>query len=98
MATLDEISRLRRMTDLTEDDGIYTNDLLSQMIDELGVDRAAGQVWREKAAKLAGLVDITESGSSRSLSRLYEQALRVGEAFEPPTNRGRSFTVEIERA
>ncbi|MFJ6198833.1 hypothetical protein [Micromonospora sp. NPDC092111] len=89
------------MTDLSEDDETYTSDLLGLMIDDLGIEMAAATVWKEKAAKYAGLVDVTESGSSRRLSQLYDQALRVGNSFIPdPTDdtRGRSFTVEVERA
>ncbi|MEH1098196.1 hypothetical protein [Micromonospora sp. CPCC 205561] len=89
------------MTDLTEADETYTSDLLGLMIDDLGMEMAAAQVWREKAAKYAGLVDVTESGSSRRLSQLYDQALSVGNSFVPdPTDdtRGRSFTVDVERA
>lgn len=101
MASLDEVARLRRLTDVAEDDETYTSDLLGQLIDDLGMETAAGTVWREKAAKYAGLVDVTESGSSRRLSQLYDQALRVGQTFTPDPEddtRGRSFTVEVERA
>lgn len=101
MASEAEVARLRRITDLSADDEIYTDTLLGQLIDDLGMESAASTVWKEKAAGLAGLVDTTESGSSRRLSQLYDQALKMGSAFTPPdpTPAGASsFTVEIERA
>lgn len=102
MATADEVTRLRRITDLAADDPIYTDSLLGQLIDDLGIETAASQVWKEKAATLAGLVDTTESGSSRRLSQLYDQALKMGQAFAPAEPAGgpggSTYTVEVERA
>jgi hypothetical protein len=100
MATADQISRLRRVTALEENDPIYTDSLLGGMIDDLGFEGAASQVWKEKAASVAGLVDTTESGSSRSLSQLrkgyMEMATGVGDPGGSDVLSG-SFTVEIER-
>ncbi len=100
MATESEIARLRRVTDLAANDAVYTDELLSALIDELGFEATAASIWKEKAASFAGLVDTTESGSSRSLSQLYKNALEmsgtVGPAEEAVTSGG-SFTVEIER-
>lgn len=101
MATEADIARLRRITDLAPGDEIYTDTLLGQLIDDLGIEAAASQVWKEKAATLAGLVDTTESGSSRRLSQLYDNALKMGNAFapvEPSALGGQSYTVEVERA
>lgn len=100
MASDTEIGMLRRMTALSEDDPVYTDSLLGGMIDDLGMEAAVAQVWREKAASVADLVDITESGSSRSLSALrkgYLEMAEAGKADDTTTSGGRSFTVEIER-
>jgi hypothetical protein len=101
MATTSEIAMLRRMTALDPDDPVYTDSLLGGMIDDLGMDPAVKQVWREKAAAVSGLVDITESGSSRALSGLrkgyLEMANASGTEEDSTTANGRSFTVEIER-
>lgn len=100
MATEAEVARLRRITDLAENDPVYTESLLGLMIDDLGFETAASQIWKEKAAVYAGLVDTTESGSSRRLSQLHDHALKMGEALTPvdPTPAGgSSYTVEIER-
>lgn len=101
MATDSEIARLRRMTDLAADDEVYTDELLGDLIDELGVEPASRSVWREKAASYAGMVDTTESGSSRALSQLYKHALEMAGSddttTEEPVTSGGSYTVEIER-
>lgn len=99
MADQSQIESLRRMTALEEDDPTYTDSLLGGMIDDLGFEAAASQIWREKAATVAGLVDMTESGSTRRLSQLRESYLAMGTAVNPPdtVDPGGSFTVEIER-
>ncbi|KOX14983.1 hypothetical protein ADK66_03000 [Micromonospora sp. NRRL B-16802] len=100
MATEAEVARLRRITDLDENDPVYTESLLGLLIDDLGIEAAASQIWKEKAAAYAGLVDTTESGSSRRLSQLYDHALKMGDQFIPPDPTpagGSSYTVEIER-
>lgn len=99
MASQETIDRLRRMTDLAADDPFYTDELLSDMIDELDLDGASRQIWREKAASVSSLVDITESGSSRSLSQLRKAYLEMaGDDAEEDTGVGQgSFTIGIER-
>jgi hypothetical protein len=99
MATQDQISTLRRMTALTDDDAVYTDSLLGGLIDDLGFETAAAQIWKEKAAAAATLVDTTESGSSRALSQLRKGFLEMATAVNPVVDStgGGSFTVEIER-
>ncbi len=104
MATESEILRLRRAADIPEDDPIYTDEVLGAMIDELGFNMAACTLWREKASSYAGLVDITESGSSRRFSQLYSQALAMAGSWCPkdddvtaPGTSGGSYTIAIER-
>lgn len=100
MATADEIARFRRAADIPIDDAVYTDSVIDGMIEDLGFNPAVGQVWSEKAASYAGLVDTTESGSSRRLSQLHEQAIRMRGVFNPDdsaTGSGGSFVVEIER-
>lgn len=35
--------------------------------------------WEARAAKLSTMIDVSESGSSRSMSRLYDNAMRLAE-------------------
>lgn len=100
MATQSEIASLRRATGLSADDPIYTDSLLGGMIDDLGFNAASATVWREKAATAAGLVDTTESGSSRALSQLRKGYLEMATAVNPDTDLttgAGSYTVAIER-
>jgi len=101
MATESELARLRRMTDLDPTDEVYTDSLLDGIIEDLGFESAAAQVWREKAAAAAALVDTTESGSSRRLSGLrsayLDMAAKVAPVDDDTVAGGGSYTVEIER-
>jgi hypothetical protein len=100
MATADQIAALRRATGVDPNDSIYTDSLLGGMIDDLGFETSASTVWREKAASAAGLVDTTESGSSRALSQLRKGYLEMATALNPDaetiTGSG-TYTVGAER-
>jgi hypothetical protein len=75
MASVDDINKLRRMIDDPEEGGDYTDLQLSSLIDSSAtLYGAASEVWTEKAAKYATLVDITEGGSQRSNSALFQRA------------------------
>lgn len=41
----------------------------------------AADIWREKAASYAGLVSVSESGSSRQMSDLHKNAIAMAKAF-----------------
>lgn len=80
MADQPLIDELREYTDVTVEQ--YSNLILSGMIDGIGVYASAASIWRRKAAKLAALVDTQESGSSRSMSQAYKQAIQQAEHFQ----------------
>lgn len=102
MATLADIATVHRMTGTTADDAVYTDSVIGTYIDNLGSNEAAaGAIWGEKAAAASGLVDVSESGSSRSLSQLQANALKMQQHYTPdasaePPAKG-SFTVQITR-
>jgi len=102
MASTDELAALRRATALDADDTTYTDELLSAMFASYGsLSATAAQVWREKAAATAGMVDTTESGSSRKLSDVHKGALTMAADFDgvdvTVERPRRSFTVAVER-
>lgn len=102
MATQEEIEQLRRMTDVDDGDDVYTEEVLSTYIDNLAgnLTAVAAAIWAEKAASYAGLVDVTESGSSRRLSQLHTAALTMAKKYQPdetPDQGGASFTTGMER-
>lgn len=82
MATTDDIARLRRLADAADVTAYPATDL-SARIDAAGsVEAAAADMWRERAASYAALVDTTEGSSSRKLSQLKAQALEMAVAFD----------------
>lgn len=91
MATNDEYLRLRRMTG-EDDSKKYSNTDLELFIQQANGDLngAASLIWGEKAGDYADLVNISESGSSRSNSDLFKHAIEQRDYFNsisaaPPT-------------
>lgn len=83
MADNDAYLRLRRMTGEVDSER-YTNADLQIFIDTASGDlnTAAADIWREKAAEFAELVDTSEAGSSRKNSDLFKNAVAQAEWFE----------------
>lgn len=76
MASAGDILDVRRNTyELTTDN--YSDENLSDLIDAKGVAGASAEVWGEKAAKYADLVDVTEAGASHKFSDLHKNALTM---------------------
>lgn len=81
MATAEEVAALRRMADEPGTE-TYTDDALSAILDAAStLDGAAAVVWREKAAKASTLVNVSESGSSRSMQQIYQNALDMAKFY-----------------
>lgn len=106
MATPAEIARLRRLIGEPNDTAPWTDAVLADIIDNADdLDLAALEVWEAKAASAASLVDTAESGSSRRLSQMHDQALKMVAHYrqstavtdQPPDLAGYSFTLPIER-
>lgn len=81
MATIAEIAQLRPL--INDPDAVaYSDEELSAAIDAAGgVDGAAADIWTQKAAAAATLVNVSESGSSRSLGDLQKNALAMAKQF-----------------
>jgi hypothetical protein len=98
MATVEEIAQLRLLVDIPVADPPYTDAYLSDLIDAYGMDTSASIIWRQKAAKAASFVDMTESGSSRKLSQLRQAALEMAGSFQPGEESAAApFVIPIER-
>lgn len=82
MATTTQLDELRALTDVLASDPVYTPIVLGALIDEQGMNAAAASVWRRKAASYTSLVDVSESGSSRSMSQLYKNASAQAVSFQ----------------
>lgn len=80
MATTDQINELYLLTDTTLADTPQI--AVSAMIDSVGFYGAVASIWRRKAASYASLVDVSESGSSRSMSQMYKNATAQAQVFQ----------------
>lgn len=106
MADPVDITRLRRLIGESDDVEPWTDAALSAIIDDAAdLNSAALEVWEAKAAASASFVDTTESGSSRKMSQMNEQALKMVNYYrgltdtplQPPDLSGFAYTVPIER-
>lgn len=79
MATQEEIDRLV----LLVGNEMLTNEQFGQILDsaEGDLDLAAASVWEVRAGRYHGLVDISESGSSRSMGDMYKNAIEMAKYF-----------------
>lgn len=59
----------------------YDDTQLAAMIDQVGLNRSAERLWNESAAALAKLVNVAESGSSRSLGDAYKNAIGMSSHY-----------------
>lgn len=65
-------------------DTMFTDDEITGMITRHNGNLylAASEGWMAKAGEFASMVDVNESGSSRSLSQLFKQALNMSKLYE----------------
>lgn len=82
----DVIAQLRRMINDTSVPEEYSLEVLEAYLDDNDGDlrAVAGLVWREKAAKVATLVNVKEGTSQRELGKIYDNYLKMAESFEVP--------------
>jgi hypothetical protein len=78
MATT-ETEQLRELTDGAV--GFDDAQLQAAIDAQGGVKPAAIYIWRVKAASSASLIDVSESGSSRSMGDLHKQYLTMADSL-----------------
>jgi len=96
MASASDVEIVRNYTNELDNTDPFTNDVLSTLIDSLGIAGASADVWRQKAARLSAAVDVTEAGASHKLSDMHKTALsfvkywevRAGEVVPTPEGVG----------
>lgn len=83
MATDEQVAEVRRLTSEVGSD-TYTDQEIKDRIDEAGEDLnvVSGGIWREKSREYLELTDISEAGSSRKNSVLYDRAIQQAAYFE----------------
>ena len=82
MATPTQIAELREAIQQPDNTAPYTDEFLSALIDAYGLNGAAGRVWRSKASSASTLVDISEGGSSRKNSQIFENWSAIAKSYE----------------
>lgn len=89
MATQDDYLRLRRMTGEVGSK-TYGDTDLDEFLTLAGgdINLAASAIWREKASGYADLVNMSEAGSSRSNSDLFDHAKKQEETFLAASSSG----------
>lgn len=104
MATAAEIDRTRDYIAEPNDQNGWTDARIGQYIDEAAsLYAAAAEIWSVKAAAYAALVDVAESGSSRSMGSLQAQALIMEKKYREKASEqadsiaGSPFVVPITR-
>ena len=80
MATAEEVGLVRSLANYKEVDP-YDDTQLSALIDANSVNRVVAQLWQEKAASQAALVNIAESGSSRSMGDAHKNSLALAKYY-----------------
>ena len=99
MAADADILQLRLFVDEPDDELPYTDAKLGQFIDAASgnLNLAAHNVWTAKAAATAGLVNVTEGGSSRSLGDLQKQALIMAKHYGDKVDGGTEVPARATR-
>lgn len=87
MATADELAQLRSLIGEPNNAAPYTDAALNTRIDAANFEGTdlrslAATIWREKAASYAGVVDVQEGNSKRTLSQLQSQALKMAASLD----------------
>lgn len=80
MATADDVDLLKRLGSSAHE--AYNDIQLGVMIDNLTINGAAAQLWRETAAATTELVDVSESGSSRKMGDVHKNALAMAKYYQ----------------
>ena len=84
MATAEQIAEVREYIDEPDDTDGWTSARIGVYIDREDGDLYLGSsaIWSAKAASYARLVNVSESGSSRSLGTLMDNALKMAALYK----------------
>lgn len=82
MATPQQIAEVRANTQEPNNVEPYTDEYIGGLIDSYGVTEAEHKIWISKRNAVADLVDISEGGSSRKNSQLFESYSKIVAGYE----------------
>jgi hypothetical protein len=99
MALPEDYVYLRRATGEDDPESKYSNTDLDVYIDAAGgdLDLAAARIWRNKMSDYADLVDISEAGSSRKNSDLFNHAREQADYFDGISGGGDAVSTDFTR-
>ena len=101
MATPVQILEVRTNTQEYANVEPFTDDFIGELIDGYGVTGAEYRIWIAKRNTVAALVDISEGGSSRKNSQVFDQYSKIVAGYEqeevPTDGRRPPMTREITR-
>ncbi|QNN98585.1 hypothetical protein SEA_MORTYSMITH_18 [Microbacterium phage MortySmith] len=102
MATPAQIAEVRANTQEYVNVAPYTDEYIGGLIDSYGITETEHKIWIAKRNTVANLVDISEGGSSRKNSQLFEAYNKIVAGYEEggvsPSGRRAPRTRAIERA
>lgn len=91
----EELTFIRHMIGEPNSDGGWTDDRIQEVAQAglLGsgaydLRAVAGSIWEAKAAEAVDMVDVSESGSSRSMGQVHAHALKMAERYRAPAGGG----------
>jgi hypothetical protein len=96
--TEDQLAQVRRMINEPTEDNGWTDDLLMAGAeayfanDVYDLRAYAGSLWEQKAAQVAELANVSESGSSRSLSQIFDHYMAMSARFGTAPGTGVTIT------
>ncbi len=82
MATPAEIAEVRVNTQELVNQPPYTDAFIEDLIDAYGATETEHKIWISKRNTVANLVDISEGGSSRKNSQLFEAYSKIVAGYE----------------
>jgi len=108
MAEPGDIAYVRNLVSESDNSNGWTDEKIGLFIDAASNNwNAAADIWEAKAGSYSTAVDVTESGSSRKLGTLFENAMKMAvlyrkrgveeETVEEDPSAGAPFTVPIRR-
>jgi hypothetical protein len=89
VATASEIAYVRELINEPDENGAWSDDRISEFIEQnrnsdgtVNLKLPASDIWGVKAVAFSQLVDVSESGSSRKMSQLFENALKLQKSLK----------------
>lgn len=82
MATAQQIAEVRANVQEPDNTEPFTDDFIGGLIDAYGVTDSEHKIWIAKRNRVAALVDISEGGSSRKMSQVFDQYSKIVAGYE----------------